>query len=672
MKKLVLISLASTLAISLSAQQPLTPEALWQLGRVGAVATSPEGFHTLYRVAHTDLKTEKNNVSYFLLNNQTGISTPWEGLNNKSFIQWDGNGIYAKDKDGVVWLSQDKGATWISVAGGLSDAETISISPDGKHIAFSKHIEMHKVHGKTLYNDVPNATAKVYTDLNFRHWDTWYDGKVSHVFVAKIKDIANAKDILANEPFDVPSKPFGGTDDYVWSPNSDALVYVCKKKFGKDYALSTNTDIYYYHLATGQTTNLSDEMMGYDLHPQFSPNGNQLAWLSMARDGYEADKNDIIVYDFNSKTKRNLTQHWDETVDGGFKWSANGAKIFFNATVKATMQLFEVGTSTNIDIPSVRVITEGQHDITSIVGQFQNKLIVTKTDMNRAAELYSVDTKTGTITTLTHVNDAAYRGIAKSEVRMRTVTTTDGKEMGVWVIYPPNFDSTKKYPTLLYCQGGPQSAVSQFYSVRWNFQLMAANGYIVVAPNRRGLPGYGVAWNEAISEDWGGQPMDDYLAAIDDVAKEKYVDETRLGAVGASYGGYSVFMLAGIHENRFKSFIAHCGLFDMRSWYGTTEEMWFANWDLGGSYWDHPNHKSYNEYDPSNHVYKWNTPILIYQGGLDFRVPTEQGLQAFKAAKMRGLKSKFIYFENENHWILNAHNGLVWQREFFKWLQETL
>lgn len=671
MKNTLLTALAITCLATLAmAQQPLTPETLWSLGRVSALSTSPDGSSTLYRVAHTDIHTEKSESTLYLVNNTTGVSEKVNNLNNKSFIQWDNNGIYASDKDGNIWLSKNNGATWITIAAGLFDAESIRISPNGKYIAFSKHVVAHLVDGKTIYKDAFKSTAQIYTDLNFRHWDTWYDGKVSHLFVAPINDIANAVDLIAGQPYDVPTKPFGGTEDYVWQPNNEGIVYVCKKKFGKEYAMSTNTDIYYYHIANKQTTNLSEGMMGYDLAPSFNEGGQQLAWLSMARDGYEADKNNVVVYDFKSKSIKNITKDWNETIDGGFMWAKDQQKIYFNATLRAETQLFEVSTKGNKH--TVKQITCGQHDITGLVGQYKDQIIATKTDMNRATEIYTINTKNGDITALSHANDAAFRNIAKSEVRKRIVTTTDGQEMDVWVIYPPNFDSTKKYPTLLYCQGGPQSAVSQFYSVRWNFQLMAANGYIVVAPNRRGLPGHGVEWNASISKDWGGQPMKDYLAAIDDVSKEKYVDKGRLGAVGASYGGYSVFMLAGIHENRFKSFIAHCGLFDMRSWYGTTEEMWFANWDLGGNYWENQKNKSYNEFNPSNYVQHWTAPMLVIQGGMDFRVPTEQGLQAFKAAQLKGLKSKLLYFPNENHWVLNAHNGLVWQREFFGWLKETL
>ncbi len=660
--------------LALSAQQVLTPELLWSLGRVSAAGTSPDNKTLLYKVAKTDLATEKSNNEYYLLNldnNQPAKTTILEG---RTLVQWDKNGIYTL-KDGELFLSKDQGKTWKQVASGLKEAENLRVSPDGQWIAFSKPVSVEKILGTELYDDVKNSTAQVYTDLNYRHWDAWNEGKANHVFLAKTGNVTAAKDIMAGEPYDCPQKPFGGSEDFIFSPDSKTLVYVSKKKKGKEYAQSTNTDIYAYDMAAGTTTNWSEGMMGYDQAPAFSPDGKKIAWLSMRRDGYEADKNDIIVMDVASKAHMNVTVGWDETVDGGFAWSTTGGDIYFNAAIKGAVQLFSVRIPSNLLVrmmPAVVQVTKGDFDITGIVAQNGNSLVVSRTDMNHAAELYKVDLKDGKMNALTHVNDVAYSKIGMSQTKMRMVQTTDGKQMGVWVIYPPNFDPAKKYPTLLYCQGGPQSAVSQFYSVRWNFQLMAANGYIVVAPNRRGMPGWGTAWNEAISGDWGGQPMQDYLAAIDDVAKESYVDKDRLGCVGASYGGYSVFMLAGIHNNRFKSFIAHDGLFDMKSWYGTTEELWFANWDLGGNYWTKPVAKSYEQFNPSNYIDKWNTPIMIIQGGIDFRVPIEQGLEAFQAAQLRGIKSKLLYLPNENHWVLHAHNGLVWQREFYKWLKETL
>lgn len=657
------------------AQKVMTPELLWSLGRVAAVSMSPDGKMLLYRVAKTDLATEKGNTEYFLMNLDNNQVMKTDILGGKTFVQWDKNGMYAT-KGNELFRSTDEGNSWKVVSVQLEDAENVRVSPDGKWVAFSKPVLIEKILGTDLYGDVKNSKAQVYTDLNYRHWDTWNEGKASHVFLAGIDNPRSpVKDILANEPYDCPQKPFGGAEDFIFSPDSRSVIYVCKKKTGKAYAQSTNTDIYAYDIGDAKTENWSEGMMGYDVAPSFSPDGKKIAWLSMKRDGYEADKNDIVVMDLATKARLNMTAGWDETVDGGFTWSAKGDQLYFNAAIKGTVQIFSVKVPANIMarmMPVVGQITKGVFDVTGIAGQHNNNLIVSRTDMNHATELFSVDLKDGKMKAITHANDATYSKISMSETRLRMVKTTDGKDMGVWVIYPPGFDPAKKYPTLLYCQGGPESALSQFYSVRWNFQLMAANGYIVVAPNRRGMPGWGVAWNEAIAKDWGGQAMRDYLAAIDDVAKESYVDKDRLGCVGASYGGYSVFMLAGIHNNRFKSFIAHDGLFDMKSWYGTTEELWFANWDLGGNYWDKPVPKSYEQHNPSNFIDKWNTPIMIIQGGIDFRVPIEQGLEAFQAAQLKGIKSKLLYIPNENHWVLHAHNGLVWQREFFKWLKETL
>jgi dipeptidyl aminopeptidase/acylaminoacyl peptidase len=391
------------------------------------------------------------------------------------------------------------------------------------------------------------------------------------------------------------------------------------------------------------------------------------------RDGYEADKNDIIVD--NGITRLNLTKYWDGTVNG-FVWSLDAKRLYFTAPVNGTVQLFEVDDPGKTKkMPLVQQITDGQFDVSGIVGQVGNELVVTRNDMNHAREIYVVNLKKGTMRQLTHVNDKKYATITLSKVEKHKVKTTDGKEMVSWVIYPPDFDPKKKYPALLYAQGGPQGALSQFYSYRWNFQLMAANGYVVIAPNRRGMPGYGVEWNEQISKDYGGQNMQDYLAAIDYLAEQPYVDKNRLGLVGASYGGYSAFYLAGIHENRFKTIIAHDGMFNMYSFYGTTEEMWFPNWDLGGAYWEKENaeaQKSFGQFNPINHVQKWDTPMLIIQGGKDYRVPIGQGLEAFQAAQLRNIKSRLLYFPNENHWISSAQNGLVWQREFYKWLKETL
>lgn len=617
-------------------QDRMSPETLWTLGRVSATGITADGKNVIYKVTRFDIDQNASATKTY--------SIPLSGGE-------------AREITATTGLLPDK-----------------KISPDNKYTLSIRQVKIKKVTGEDHYPELDKSNVLIYESLHYRHWDTWEDGAYSHLFLHSLTGDQSDEgtDLMAGEPYDCPQKPFGGEEDFTFSPDSKSVVYVAKKKFGTEYAVSTNTDLYQYDIASGKTTNLTEGMMGYDILPAFSPGGS-LAWISMARDGYESDKHDLIVA--NGTGRINLTADWDGTVTS-FRWSQDGKKIYFTAPTDGTIQLFEVPSpGRSKKAPAVRQITKGDFDITGIAGQSDNTLVVTRTDMNHAAEVFTVNLKDGSMNQLTQVNTVEYSRMAMSKIERRYVTTTDGKRMLVWVIYPPDFDPAKKYPTLLYCQGGPQSPLSQFYSFRWNFQLMAANGYIVVAPNRRGMPGFGVEWNEQISKDHGGQVMADYLTAIDEVAKEPFVDSDRLGCVGASYGGYSVFYLAGIHENRFKSFISHDGLFDLKSMYGTTEELWFVNWDYGGPYWDKSNaaaQKTYSQFDPSHMVTRWNTPMLIIQGGKDYRVPPGQGLAAFQAAQLLGIKSKLLYFPEENHWILTPQNGLVWQREFFGWLDETL
>ncbi|RTZ04791.1 S9 family peptidase [Flavobacterium sp. GSP6] len=626
------------MSLNAMAQNVMTPELLWKLGRVTPLGISKDGKNVVYKVTTPSVQENKSDTKFYTL--------PVNG----------GNPTEVKD---TAALLKDKNS-----------------SPDGKYIVYNEEVKMENVHGKDFYPELVKSDVQIYDGLNYRHWDTWNEGKYNHVFYKENKEGAMGIDILKGENFDSPQKPFGGDEDYIWSPDSKSILYVSKKKAGTDYALSTNTNIYEYNLKTGKTSNRTEENLGYDTAPQFSPTGN-LTWLQMKRDGYEADKNDLIV-SFKGM-KMNLTANWDGTVDN-FIWSSDGEKIFFVAPVDGTKQLFEVNFPglTNPEASgaiTVRQVTNGEFDVNDLVGFSGDNIIVTRTDMNHAAELFSYNLKKKTWKQLSNVNTTIYNSLALSKTERRYVTTTDGKKMLVWVVLPPNFDASKKYPTLLYCQGGPQSPLTQFYSFRWNLQLMAANGYIVVAPNRRGMQGHGVEWNEQISKDWGGQVIDDYLSAIDAVAKEKYVDATRLGCVGASYGGYSVFYLAGMHNNRFKTFIAHDGVFNTQSMFGTTEEVFFSNWDFGGAYWEKDNavaQKTYTTFNPMTLVEKWNKPILIIQGGKDFRVPIGQGQEAFQAAQLRGIKSRFLYFPEENHWVLKPQNAQVWQGEFFKWLKETL
>ncbi len=631
-KSFVLI--ISIISMTASAQQVLTPETLWKLGRVSVLGISIDGKSVVYKVATPVMEDNKSTSKYYTIPVTGGNAT--EVTDTKSLL---------KDRN---------------------------ISPDGKYILSSQEVKTESVLGKDFYPELTKSDVQIYNGLDYRHWDTWNNGTHNHVFYAENKAKTTPIDIMKGEPYDAPQKPFGGDEDFIWSPDSKSIIYVCKKKAGTEYAISTNTDLYEYNLDTKTTRNLTPSNMGYDTNPAYSANGD-LAWLQMKRDGYEADKNDIVVR-FKG-TDLNLTANWDGSVDN-FQWAPDGKKIYFVAAIDGTKQLFEVNFPgmTKIAV-TVKQITQGDFDVADIFGFSADNIIVTRTDMNHAADIYSYNLKKNVWQQLTKINEDTYSKLALPKYERRYVLTTDGKKMLVWVILPPNFDKTKKYPTLLYCQGGPQSPLTQSYSFRWNFSLMASQGYVVVAPNRRGMHGHGVAWNEQISKDWGGQVMDDYLSAIDDVAKESYVDKTRLGCVGASYGGYSVFYLAGIHNNRFKSFISHDGVFNLESMYGTTEEVFFNNWDHGGPYWDKNNaaaQKTFTKFNPIKMVDKWNTPILIIQGGIDFRVPIGQAQEAFQAAQLRGIKSRLLYFPEENHWVLKPQNALVWQREFYKWLKETL
>lgn len=633
--KRILLATLSVIATTATAQDKvMTKELLWQLGRVSPVGITEKGDYLIYKVGTPNV--ENNSIDY---------KTYQVTLDGKRIIELEKTDGLFKDRN---------------------------LSPDGKYKLSAEEVKVNNVLGKDRYPNLTEANVYVYDALDYRHWDKDNDGSFSHVFVTNLE--TNEKiDLLQDEPYYSPQAPFGGNEDYIWHPSGKSVIYVSKKKFGTEYATSTNTDLYEYHLETKQTVNLTENNPGYDTNPTFSPNGD-LTWLQMKRDGYEADKNDIIVR--HKGMDINLTAAWDGTV-ASYLWSEDGKKVYFTAAVDGTIQLFEVNFPGLSRIAvTVKQITNGDFDVTGMVGFSGNKILLTRTDFNTATEVYSFDLKSKKWLKITHVNDTAYSKIAKSKYQKRWVTTTDGKKMLVWVILPPNFDPNKKYPTLLYCQGGPQSPLTQFYSFRWNFQLMAAEGYIIVAPNRRGMPGHGVEWNEAISKDWGGKVMEDYLTAIDALAKEPYVDADRLGAVGASYGGYSVYYLAGIHENRFKTFISHCGVFNLHSMYGTTEETFFPNWDAGGAYWEADQNeviaKTYYQHNPILLVKNWNTPMLIFHGGKDYRVPIGQGQEAFAAAQLQGIKSRFVFLPDENHWVLKPQNALVWQAEFFNWLKETL
>lgn len=684
MKRWLTLSVAAACALAVQGQKALTPELLWQISRISDERVSPEGNAVLFGITQYDLKENKGNRDLYLIRlpqlNPKGkealkagqlvrlTNTP-EGEQN---ARWrpDGKKIgYLSAKSGSMQLWEvnpdGTGAAQLSeIEGGISNFD---YSPDGKHISYSQDVKLDNTVAD-VYPDLPKANARIIDDLMYRHWSDWHDFAYSHVFYTTYQEgrVTGGKDIMPGERFDSPLVPFGGGEHIAWSPDGKTIAYTSKKKQGKEYAFSTNSDIYLYDLATGKTSNMTEGMMGYDVEANYSPDGSMIAWLSMERDGFEADRNRIFVQDLKSGKKTELTKGFDQSA-GHLSWSKDGSTLYFISGIKGTEQVYSVDVKT----AKIIAVTEGVHNYGS-VAQAGELLVGQQASMSYPTELWTIDPKTGKQTPLTHINEALLKGVTWGGVRARSTKTTDGKEMLSWVIYPPDFDPNKKYPTLLYCQGGPQSAVSQFFSYRWNFQLMAANGYIVVAPNRRGLPGFGQDWNDQISGDWGGQAIKDYLSAIDDVSKEPYVDKDKLGAVGASYGGYSVYMLAGVHQKRFKTFIAHCGLFNLESWYPSTEEMFFAKWDMGGAYWEQPAPKSYSQFSPHNFVQNWDTPILVIHGEKDFRVPVTEGMQAFGAAQIKGIPSRFLYFPEEGHWVMGPQNGVLWHRVFFEWLGRSL
>ena len=674
----MIILLSLIFSCPLFSQNVMTQELLWQLGRVGGETLTPDGQNVIYGISNPDMaanRSERNLYSIPLTGGQPKQITTTTGTEYNVVKTPSGKmGFLYK---GQLWEANWDGTEAKQISQTADAIDNVKFSPDGKYVFYTRDVKLER-NTQDLYPNLDKSSGMIIDDLMYRHWTDWEDGMYSHIFVSKVLNgvFGEGDDIMPGERFDCPQKPDGGAEDIIWSPDSKSLVYVCKKLSGKAYAISTNTDLFQFNVTTGNTTNLTAGMMGYDVLPQFSADGKLIAWLSMDVNGYEADKNEVMVYDFASTRRVNLTKDWDETVTGSLMWSADAKQIFFNTVVQGTEQLFKISIQKDLENNNkkdIHQLTNGDWDVNGLIGISGNTMVVSRTDMNHAAELFTIDLTSGTFTPLTHTNESIYNSIKTSKIEKRWVNTSDGKQELVWVIYPPDFDASKKYPTLLYCQGGPQSPVSQFYSYRWNFQLMAAHGYIVVAPNRRGLPGFGVQWNQEISGDWGGQAINDYLSAIDSMSNLPFVDKNRLGAIGASYGGYSVYMLEGVSDGRFKTMIAHCGLFDLNSWYLTTEEMWFANYDVGGGYLNSTtDFTKLNPNNPMTFASKWQTPILVIHGGMDFRVPVNQGMEAFQLAQLKGIHSRFLYFPDEGHWILQPQNGMLWQNEFYRWLGETL
>jgi dipeptidyl aminopeptidase/acylaminoacyl peptidase len=673
-RKIIGISALLLITGSVFSQNKLTPELLWQFGRVSDMQVSPDKKIVLYGVTTYNLLENKGNRDLFVCNmDGTNIINLTNTPGSEYNALWRPDGkkigyISSSTGDPQLWEMNPDGTAKRQISfieGGING---FAYAPDMMHVLYVKDVKLDKT-ANDFYPDLPKADARIIDDLLYRHWDSWNDYSYSHVFVADYANdaIANPKDIMEGERFDSPLTPDGGMEQIAWSPKGKSLVYTCRKLTGKAEALSTNSDIYLYDLQSKATTNLCPEMLGYDMDPAFSTDGTKLAWCSMKTPGYESDKKRLIVYDMATKIASDISESFDESV-ANLRWSNDNKTIYFTSYTKGTCQVFAADLTTK----KFTQMTTGVHDYTELYAD-GSLMMGVQMSMSMPSEIFRVYNIKGkrTEVQVTFTNKALLDKITMGKVEERWITTSDGKKMLVWVIFPPNFDKTKKYPALLYCQGGPQSTVSQFFSYRWNFQMMAANDYIVVAPNRRGLPGFGKEWNDQIALDYGGQNMKDYLAAIDTLAKEPYVNAAKLGAVGASYGAYSVYWLAGNSNHRFKAFIAHCGMFNLESWYGTTEEMWFANHDLGGPYWDKPKPKSY-DFSPNKFVGNWDTPILVIHGGNDFRIPFTQGMEAFDAAQLRNIPSRFLFFPNESHFVTKPQNSVLWQREFFRWLDQWL
>jgi dipeptidyl aminopeptidase/acylaminoacyl peptidase len=654
----------------------LTPEVLWSFGRIGVPQVSPDNKSILYGVTYFNIAENKSYRDLYVIPVAGGTAERLTNTPEKESDEvWRPDGrkigyLFSKSGQTQLWEINPDGSSnrqISNVEGGISG---FKYAPDLKHILYIKSVKLDKdIHD--IFPDLPLANARLETDLMYRHWDKWHDYTYQHIFVADYSEngLSGDKDIMVGERFDSPMKPDFGIEQINWNPDGRSLAYTCKKKVGRDYTLSTNSDIYIYDLAAGITTNFTEGMMGYDVNPNYSPDGKYLAWESMARDGYESDKNRLFIADLSSGQKRDYTNGFDQNVQN-LAWDKNSQSIFFISDIHATDEIYKLELADG----KISRITDGVHDYQSVAPAGE-RLIASKVSMSQPAEIFSVDPLTGADQPVTAVAKGIMDQLTFGKVESRWITTTDRKKMQVWVIYPPHFDPSKKYPALLYCEGGPQSTVSQFWSYRWNFQIMAANDYIIVAPNRRGLPGFGQAWNEEISGDYGGQDMKDYLTAIDTLAVEPYIDRNRLGAVGASYGGYSVYFLAGHHQKRFKTFIAHCGVFNMTAQYSTTDEMWFPNWDNGGAYWDLNNkvaRNTYQNFSPHKFVQNWDTPILVITGANDFRIPSTQGMGAFNSARLIGIPAEFLYFPDESHWVTQAQDGILWQRVFFQWLDKWL
>lgn len=648
--------------------QLLSPELLWKIGRVGLDAVSPDGKTAVYGVVKYDMSSNKGTRALYLVNVQSGETRLLTDPEKSSF-----DAEFHPDGKKIGFLRDGK-LHEISIEGPgeavkVSDLEIngFHYAPNGKHVLFAQDVKLDK-NLQEENPDLPKSSGRASDGLFYRHWKSWHDYAYSNVFFV---DYSNGKftsepvNIQGNERFDSPLTPDGGMEQISWSPDSRWIVYTCRKLNGTAEAKSTNSDLYAYEVASGKTLNFTADLQGYDRDPVWSPDGRYLLWTSLERAGYEADRPRLMMLDIQTQQRQELSAGWTYEMNSPV-WSADSKTVYFLSSENFTYQVYQITLADK----KIRRITDGVHDYTALKGTGTD-LVATRTSMTSPPEVYAVNVRTAAARRLSFATEEVWGKLALPKVERRTVKTFDGKDMNVWLVLPPNFDPAKKYPALVYAQGGPQSALSQFFSFRWNFTLMASQGYVVVAPCRRGMPGSGQAWNDAITGKWG-DAMKDYLSATDAAAKEPFVDAGRMGAIGASFGGYAVYWLAGNHNKRFKAFISHCGLFNLESFYGTTEEVWFPNYDFEGAYWQRPVPKMYQNDSPHRYVQNWDTPILVIHNELDFRVPFGEGMQAFQAAQLRGVPSRFLSFPDEGHWMSKPQNSLLWQREFYSWLDKWL
>ncbi|HLQ37929.1 MAG TPA: S9 family peptidase [Planctomycetota bacterium] len=655
-------------AAAATAQELLTPELLWQLRRVGEPALSPDGRRIAFTVRSIDLAADKGTTQIFLLDLATGAAPrqlTQDGSNSGPMWSKDGSELafVSSQKDGAqIWvqrLGQDGARQVTTQPGGVANAQW---SPDGSRFLFTADVKIERdLHDQ--YPDLPKANARAYDNLMVRHWDQWRDGSYSHLFVVPAAGGA-ARDLMAGDAADTPMKPFGGSEQICWSADSQQIVYTCVRV--KDPATSTDSSVWRVAIGGGAAENLTPGMPGYDQDPACSPDGRYVAFASMARGGCESDRLRLFLHDNQSRQNRELLTGFDASVHE-LHWTADAQQLLFTVETEGTTQLYRAAIADGKAVP----VTKGRHHLDALQPSADGKTVYAlRSTMERPAELVKIELQQGGAgEPLTDINGDQFAHLRPPTVRSEWFEASDGKKIQAFVVLPPGFDEHRKYPMLLFCQGGPQVMVGQAFSFRWNFHLMAARGYVVAAVNRRGLPGFGQAWTDQISRDWGGQCMRDLLSVTDAMQSRPYVDREHCGAVGASFGGYTVYWLMGNAGDRFACMVSHCGVFNLESMYLATEELWFVNWDLGGPFWQSPEIKrDYDRFSPHRFVQNWKTPLLVIEGEKDFRVPYDQGLQAFTAAQLRAVPSRLLEFPDEGHWVLHPQNGVLWQREFFSWL----